>query len=718
MKHHPDYELFEELGRGQSTIVYRGHDLTLGRDVAIKELNDEKIDLNPNRTSQFLKEAQFLAQFEHENILRVYSVEKQHNWIVMEMMKATLASQILNDGLDPDLVRSVLRQTLRALDFLHRKQKVHAAIRPSNLLINEEGFVKISDFEETGSKDELRIPDCGKKYLAPELLRPDFGEFGPALDFYNLGFAALELLFGPRFDSLFPGTGEGAINADIAWMRWHSSDEQLSPTGELGLDVPADIANVIDRLLVKQVDSRPKSAEEILALLDDRPLIRVDVETAQQPPSTRNAYVGAVREVGEQAAHVDQPNEIPSKKQPKKKRTKDAQKKLNGKALIGFVKRPSVLVSLFTVLVVVVFFASANPSRKSNAARSGNESAPTPATEIQVATEQITEVPTTELVTLMVSPASAAVTVGGQIYEFEDGFLEVELEKNRELELNISHEGYSSAELLFTWQELVESGFMVSIDLELNFQGPQLPSGLTAIDGSALDAETQLPLRAVSNVLSKGLTIEFLLVTPGASSRDEFQWEMPADELLLEDPFYIAVTETSIAQYSKFYQRMGAPSAGEGWVTPSQAWIGNFDKDQTDSDLPVTNMSQAQAQEFCRWLGGRLPTENEWETAVRYLSSGKIENDAQANRRLFRGSTLRPQSVGIGAQTNENLLNAIGNAAEWCVTDNTDQPIAKGCSFATPTGSHVQPTWRSTANPAGEWDIGVRAVIPVEVTDD
>ena len=256
MANHPNYELFEELGRGESSIVFRAWDLALSRDVAIKELKAEPGSdagrADAKRVSQFLKEASFLAQFEHENVLRIHTVEQERAWIVMELMKGSLESQIQKMPMDPDTVRSILRQMLGALDFLHQKDKVHGAVRPSNILINEHGTVKLGDFEASSLDGEVPVPKGSKKYLAPELIRSEFGEFGPAVDLYCLGFTALELLTGEKFNSLFPGTGKGAINADVAWLRWHSSDEPMKKTREISAAIPDDLAGVIDQLLQKE----------------------------------------------------------------------------------------------------------------------------------------------------------------------------------------------------------------------------------------------------------------------------------------------------------------------------------------------------------------------------------------------------------------------------------------------------------------------------------
>src|SRR3954469_21968575 len=277
MNQHPAYELFEELGRGANTVVYRSYDLSLGREVAIKEL-DEASRRDPRQREQFLREAQFLAQFEHDNVLRVYSVDPERAWIVMELMKGTLASIIAAGPGDPDLVRSVVKQTLDAFAFLHEKNKVHGTVRPTNLLINDAGRVKLSEFEQTAAGGELRAPKGSKKYLAPELIKPEFGDFGPPLDLYCLAFTALELLKGPQFESLFPGTGKGAIDADIAWLRWHSSPDDLPPAKKLIKNIPDDLAHVLDQMLKKRVADRPQSAQAELKELAAPPPVAVPTQ--------------------------------------------------------------------------------------------------------------------------------------------------------------------------------------------------------------------------------------------------------------------------------------------------------------------------------------------------------------------------------------------------------------------------------------------------------
>lgn len=301
MDSNSNYELLDVIGRGEMTAVYRARDYALKRNVAIKEL-DERYRQDPRRLVQFCEEAQFLANLEHDNIVHVYGIDKQRGWMIMELMQGNLAAKAAEGALPADLVRSVIRQVLEALEFLHGQGRVHGQIRPGNLLINDQGRVKLSDFVGTMAGNEFRRPTHGQKYIAPELLKPEFGPVGPTVDLYALGFVALELLMGPKFNSLFKGVAAGAVDADLAWMRWHTSPtERLPSAAQLVPGLPSDLATVIDRMLEKEVASRCPSAGEALRQLSERPLVLIDVPAASAavapappvvPPASGSPFKG------------------------------------------------------------------------------------------------------------------------------------------------------------------------------------------------------------------------------------------------------------------------------------------------------------------------------------------------------------------------------------------------------------------------------------------
>jgi serine/threonine-protein kinase len=343
MKTHPTYEILDEIGRGGSATVYRARDLALRRYVAIKELNAQ-FQSDPRHMEQFWEEAQFLANLKHDNIVQVYGLDKDRGWIVMELMQGSLDAKVAEGPLPPDLVRSVLRQTLNALQALHPSKKFHGGVRPANLLIDERGRVKLSDSPGIALTEEMRRPTGSAKYLAPELLNPTFGPVGTQVDLYALGLTALEMLRGPTFDKLFKGVGGVGGNADLTWMRWQSSAaEVLPPVGELLPGVPPDLARVVDKLLAKPVAQRYAVAEDVLRDLDDKPLVLVEparAKAAPPPVAAAPAAAGpAVRAVGTVAAKLSPPPaNPPATKPPAGKRT------LNRKVLIGGIAGAAVVV--------------------------------------------------------------------------------------------------------------------------------------------------------------------------------------------------------------------------------------------------------------------------------------------------------------------------------------------------------------------------------------
>ncbi|MFK7769456.1 MAG: SUMF1/EgtB/PvdO family nonheme iron enzyme [Mariniblastus sp.] len=796
MAKHPNYEILETLGRGENSIVYRAWDVALGRDVAIKEFTSEAGSdggqSDVQRIGQFLQEASFLAQFEHENGLRIHTVDQDRGWIVMELMKGSLTNQIAAQPMPADTVRSVLRQMLNALDFLHQKDKVHGAVRPSNILINENGAVRLSDFEASSRDGELRVPTGSKKYLAPELIRSEFGEFGPAVDLYCLGFTALELLTGKKFDSLFPGTGEGAIDADVAWLRWHSSDEAMRPVAEIAPDVPSDLASVIDQLLKKTVGDRPHDAAEVLKLLNDAPLVPVQViESQKKTKSTKQTDLQAI---------------LPSKAvklreaKPRKKaaRTKQSTSSTASKDRLNeTLSKPYVLWPICIGIIVAALFVglqlrgdrTEKPVAKVNPVEPISEVQPLPVElrvlpsrsaaklliggeprefadlrlkpgkheivvekdgfelyrrsleidvdnttfEIELAAkkEAIAKVdgeidkPTPvepKLIDLRiaVTPANAKLIMDGRPLELRNGVIQIDPKQITRLELLAEAKGYERLDSRWSLEELAAENYDLQLSLK-KLSGPQLkiagltwPKSLVPKADSETDTETGLPLRAFVRSLQDSSPLEVALVKSGSyqfgvTEGPTRTWELPGETVVVEYPFYIGIDEVSNAQYLTFINE--AISAN-----PANA---------TESDLPISNLTVRQAADFCDWAGGRLPTEVEWECAVRGLQDSGYPlpwGDGNLNQdqcRLFRGESAEnsgPEEIGklLRGANKLGLLNTIGNLAEWC--DNQlgqNQFVTKGCSFRIPPGDHVRVTWRNATKWDGGNDIGMRLMVPV-----
>ncbi|MCR4413242.1 MAG: serine/threonine protein kinase [Thermoguttaceae bacterium] len=186
---------------------------------------------------------------------------------MLELMRGNLARAIEAGPLDLDALRLALGCCLSALHFLHGNGVIHGDVKPSNMLVDAQGRVKLGDFglARRASSEQGSLLKGTTKYMAPELVSSQFGPVGPASDLYSLGFSAYELLCGPQFDSLFPGLGTFGRDRQIAWLLWHAApDRHLPPIARVLEGVPPDLAHVIERLAAKDQAQRYHSAAEVL----------------------------------------------------------------------------------------------------------------------------------------------------------------------------------------------------------------------------------------------------------------------------------------------------------------------------------------------------------------------------------------------------------------------------------------------------------------------
>ncbi|HPZ82790.1 MAG TPA: serine/threonine-protein kinase, partial [Thermogutta sp.] len=139
------YEIIGTIATGDFATVYRGRDRELGRDVAIKEIHPH-FRRDPKQLERYWREAQLLASLQHPHVITIYDVVKSRGWLILELMRTSLQKSIEKGPIDLDFLREILIGSLEALDFLHRNGIVHGDIKPSNLLLDNQGRVKLGDF--------------------------------------------------------------------------------------------------------------------------------------------------------------------------------------------------------------------------------------------------------------------------------------------------------------------------------------------------------------------------------------------------------------------------------------------------------------------------------------------------------------------------------------------------------------------------------------------
>ncbi len=144
------YELEEEIGRGSMGMVYRGKQIALGREVAVKVL-PQSLAKDVSYVARFIREAQIIAGLNHPNIVQIYDAGQQNRllYFVMEYVQGpTLASLLQLDTTIPQyLAAEYAAQIADALDAAYRERHViHRDIKPENLMLDRWGKIKVMDF--------------------------------------------------------------------------------------------------------------------------------------------------------------------------------------------------------------------------------------------------------------------------------------------------------------------------------------------------------------------------------------------------------------------------------------------------------------------------------------------------------------------------------------------------------------------------------------------
>jgi iron(II)-dependent oxidoreductase len=176
---------------------------------------------------------------------------------------------LLGEPRDEAFVRHIVEGTLKALASYHERGRSYGQVRPHTIYLAGDGRIRLGDVRATIVSTQVEAPEGLAKYLPPETLAADvFGEVGPSTDIYALGLVAIELLTGPRFDTLFEGIADDPLGGDLAWMRWHGTAElRLPPVRQIVPSVSAGFAAVLDRMVAKRVADRPATAEQAMSML-------------------------------------------------------------------------------------------------------------------------------------------------------------------------------------------------------------------------------------------------------------------------------------------------------------------------------------------------------------------------------------------------------------------------------------------------------------------
>jgi len=264
------YIINKKLGEGGMADVYLAHDSFLNREVAIKILRG-KLSLDPVALLRFQREANAASRLNHPNIVEIYDVgeDKGQHYIVMEYIRGKTLKELISQrgAMDQQEAVQIMDQLLCAITEAHKNNIIHRDIKPQNILVKDDGTVKIADFGIATVSDAVQLTQADTvlgsvHYLAPELARGEIATFQS--DIYALGITFYELLTGK-----VPYTGEAPVQIAMKHMR-----EDFPSVREFNPTVPQAMENIIIRATAKNKAHRYRSAsdmyEDLMNCLKDK----------------------------------------------------------------------------------------------------------------------------------------------------------------------------------------------------------------------------------------------------------------------------------------------------------------------------------------------------------------------------------------------------------------------------------------------------------------
>lgn len=254
------YRLVSSLGEGGMADVYLAIDTILNREVAVKILRGELCN-DPIALLRFQREANAASKLNHPNVVDVYDVGeyKNNHYIVMEYIRGRTLKQLLSQrgALDKEEAVDIMIQLASAVQHAHENHIIHRDIKPQNILVKDDGTIKITDFGIALAHDAIQLTQNDAVLGSAHYLAPETTKGEPAtnlIDIYALGIVFYELLCGT-----VPFKGENPVQIALKHLR-----EEIPSVREFNPTLPQSIENIITKATVKKKELRYQSAQEMV----------------------------------------------------------------------------------------------------------------------------------------------------------------------------------------------------------------------------------------------------------------------------------------------------------------------------------------------------------------------------------------------------------------------------------------------------------------------
>ncbi len=258
-KHIGPYRVLKELGKGGTSTCYLTVKPPLEREILLKVLYPQFAG-DAEILSRFEQEARIMSRLRHPNILQVLDFGKLDDtyFIAVDFIPGELLDKVITQKkITTEEATSIIMGVLQALSYVHKRGIIHRDVKPSNILITEEGIPKLTDFGLAWAKSLQGITQEGTflgtpSYMSLEQLKGD--KIDQRTDIYSLGLVWIELLTGKK---AYPGENYGETIQNILTKL---------PVGidKLEQKVSPELASIIKKMVEKSKEQRYKSADKII----------------------------------------------------------------------------------------------------------------------------------------------------------------------------------------------------------------------------------------------------------------------------------------------------------------------------------------------------------------------------------------------------------------------------------------------------------------------
>jgi serine/threonine protein kinase len=277
------YRILRLLGKGAMGAVYEAKQISLDRLVALKTIRG-RLASNPASLARFTREAYAAAQLTHHNVVQIYDFGEDagKHFFSMEWVRGGPLDELIRDkgALDPKLAAGYTLQAARGLQFAHRNGMVHRDVKPANLLLTDEGVIKVADLglvkipdladldtvdddsSMSGLQSGTQVTMQGTAVGTPAYMAPEQGVDATAVDhradIYSLGCTLFYMLAGRA-------PFEGSVVSEV--LEQHAK-QPLPSLVQINSRVPAALQSIVEKSMAKRAEDRYATLSEMIVDLE------------------------------------------------------------------------------------------------------------------------------------------------------------------------------------------------------------------------------------------------------------------------------------------------------------------------------------------------------------------------------------------------------------------------------------------------------------------